>query len=48
MMSLLMEAVVISFTLGGIVGAVVTMHLVQAKKETAKLSEQVSKEALEP
>jgi len=49
MMSMLMEAVVISFALGGVVGAVVTMHLVHPKKaEATKTSKQVSKEALEP
>lgn len=49
MMSMLMEAVVISFALGGVVGAVVTMQLVRPKTaETTKPSKQVSKEALEP
>jgi hypothetical protein len=48
MISFLMESVVVSFALGGVVGAVVTMHLVRPKKETAKLLEQASEEALEP
>ena len=48
MMSMLMEAVVISFTLGAVVGAVVAMHLMHPKKETSKLSERSSEEALEP
>ena len=48
MISFLMESVVISFALGGIVGALVTMHLVHPKKQAAKLSEQSSEEALEP
>ena len=48
MISFLMESVVISFTLGGIVGAIVTMHLVHPKEETAELPEQASEEALEP
>ena len=48
MMSYLMESVVVSFTLGGIVGALVTMHLVHPKKATEKQPEQASEEALEP
>ena len=48
MMSLLMESVVIAFTLGAVVGGVVAMHLIQPKKETSKLADEASKEALEP
>lgn len=47
MMSFLMESVVISFTLGGVVGALVAMHLVHPKKEAAKLPKQASEETLE-
>jgi len=48
MMNMLMESVVISFTLGAVIGAVVAMHLMHPEKETSKQSERSSKEALEP
>lgn len=48
MISFLMESVVISFSLGGVVGALVTMHLVHPNKVAAELSEQASEEALDP
>ncbi len=48
MMSLIMESVVISFTIGGIVGALVTMHLAHPKKVAVKLPKQSGEEALEP
>lgn len=48
MMSLLMESVVISFTLGAVIGAVVAMHLLSPKKESAKIAEQTREGALEP
>lgn len=40
MMSLLMESIVISFALGGVVGAVIAVHLLYRKQETAGLSQQ--------
>ena len=40
MVSLLMESVVISFALGGVVGAVIAVHLLYRKKETPAFSEQ--------
>jgi len=45
MVSLLMEAVVISFALGGVVGAVVAIQLLHPEKATA---EQAGGEVLEP
>jgi len=48
MMNLLMEAVVIAFALGAIMGGVVAMHLMHPKKEAEKLAEQSNEEALEP
>ena len=33
MISMLMESVVISFTLGGVIGALIAVHLVSVKKE---------------
>lgn len=48
MVSLLMEAVVISFALGGVVGALVAIHLLHPKKETAGHAEQAGGEVLEP
>ncbi len=35
MMSYLVESVVLSFTIGGIVGALVALHLTSARKATA-------------
>jgi hypothetical protein len=40
MMSLLMESVVISFALGGVVGAVIAIHLLYRKKEISAFSDQ--------
>ena len=40
MVSLLMESVVISFALGGVVGAVVAVHLLYRKNETTAFSMQ--------
>ena len=40
MMSLLMESIVISFALGGVVGAVIAVHLLYRKQEMAGLSHQ--------
>ena len=40
MMSLLMESVVISFALGGVVGAVIAVHLLYGKKEINAFSGQ--------
>lgn len=48
MLDLLMESVVISFALGGVVGALVTMHLIHPKKAESEVSKQSSEEALEP
>ena len=48
LMNLLMESVVIAFTLGAVVGGVVAIHLIQPKKETSKLAEQTKEQALEP
>ena len=39
-MSLLMESVVISFALGGVVGAVIAIHLLYRKKSAPAFSEQ--------
>lgn len=40
MFSFLMESVVVSFTLGGVIGAVVATHLLHPKKESIKFEEQ--------
>jgi hypothetical protein len=48
MISFLTESVVISFSLGGVVGAIVTMHLVHPNKAAAELSEQAGEGALDP
>ena len=48
MMSLLMESVVTAFTLGAVIGAVVAMHLLGPKKQSAKIAEQAREGALEP
>jgi hypothetical protein len=48
MMSYLLESIVISFALGGVIGALVAMHLMHPKMEAAKQSEQAGEEALEP
>ena len=38
MMSLLMESVVVAFALGGVVGAVIAIHLLYRHKEVPSLS----------
>ena len=43
MVSLLMESVVISFALGGVVGAVIAVHLLYRKSETTAFSVQEDK-----
>jgi hypothetical protein len=40
MVSLLMESVVVSFALGGVVGAVIAIHFLYRKKEVAIFSGQ--------
>lgn len=40
MFSYLMESVVVSFTVGGVIGAVVATHLLHPKKEYSKFEEQ--------
>ena len=40
MVSLFMESVVISFALGGVVGAVIAVHLLYRKKEVPGISGQ--------
>ena len=42
MVSLLMESIVISFALGGVVGAVVAIHLLYRKKDVSVYSENVT------
>ncbi|MEK7321917.1 MAG: hypothetical protein AABZ84_02420 [Pseudomonadota bacterium] len=44
MFNFLVEAVVVSFALGGVVGVVVTLHLSNPKKA----AEKASQEAMEP
>ena len=39
MFSFLMESIVISFTLGGVVGAVVAIHFLYPRKESIELPE---------
>ena len=46
MFSQLMEAVVIAFSLGAVMGGVVAIHLIRPRKE-ANAAEQRSREALE-
>lgn len=41
MFNFIVEAVVVSFCLGGVVGAVVTMHLVNPRKAMQKKAEEV-------
>ena len=40
MISLLMESVVVSFTLGGVIGALIAVHLVRVKNESVGYSNQ--------
>jgi len=40
MLSLLMESIVVAFVLGGVVGAVIAIHLLYRKKETPAFSGQ--------
>lgn len=47
MMSLLMEAVIIAFSLGAVIGGVVAMHLMHPRNEAAKLAERDRRPALE-
>jgi phosphotransferase system glucose/maltose/N-acetylglucosamine-specific IIC component len=48
MMGFLMESVIVSFALGGIVGAVIAMHLMHPKKDAVALRKRSNAEALEP
>lgn len=48
MMGFLMESVIVSFALGGIVGAVIAMHLLHSKKDAVALRQRSSSEVLEP